>query len=114
MEVKNTTDTYFPKNIERISVNPIQPQAHIEQEDKEIQEKITKEMLLKKVEDLNEFIEPTTTAVKFKLHEKLNVYYVQVIDTYTEEILKEIPQKKFLDMYASRAAIMGLIVDEKS
>jgi len=40
MEVKNTTDTYFPKNIERISVNPIQPQAHIEQEDKEIQEKI--------------------------------------------------------------------------
>ena len=113
MEVKNTSVIYLPKSSESKSVNPEKLQSQPETETIEIQEKITKEMLINKVDKMNEIIEPTSTAIKYKLHEELNVYYVQVLDAKTDTVLKEIPNKKFLDMYASMAELMGLIVDDK-
>lgn len=62
---------------------------------------------------MKELLEQTSTSSKYKLHEVVNIYYIQVLDTNTEEVLKEIPNKKFLDMYASMAELMGLIVDDK-
>lgn len=113
MEVKNTPVIYYPKKSEPTAVKPVQTQVQPEQQDSEINEKITKEMLVNKVEKMNEFLGQTSTEIKYKLHEDLNVYYVQVIDSNTEAVLKEIPNKKFLDMYASVAELMGLIVDDK-
>ena len=113
MEVKNIPVNYFPKNVERTAIDPVQTQVPPEQPTIEIQEKITKDMLINKVDKMNELLEPTTTAIKYQLHEELNVYYVQVLDTNTKEVLKEIPNKKFLDMYASMAELMGLLVDDK-
>ena len=113
MEVKNTPATYFPKKVERTSIESVQTKVQPEQPANEGQEKITKEMLINKVDKMNELLEPTTTAIKYQLHEELNVYYVQVLDTKSKEVLKEIPNKKFLDMYASMAELMGLVVDDK-
>lgn len=53
------------------------------------------------------------TSIKFELHDKLDRYYVSVIDKNTDEVIKEIPPKKMLDMYAAMAEFMGFIVDEK-
>ena len=115
MEVKNAPVIPVFKNNETAAVEPIKIHVKPEQITKEEtqQEKITKEMVQNRVEGMNEFLEPTTTAVKFLLHEDLNEYYVQVINPLREEVLKEIPNKKFLDMYASMAELMGIIVDEK-
>ncbi len=74
---------------------------------------MTKEKLVEKVGSMNDFLEPTNTSVKFKFHDELGEFYVQVIDTFTDEVIKEIPNKKFLDMYASMAEFAGLIIDEK-
>lgn len=65
------------------------------------------------VEALNEFTDPMRTNLQFKLHEDLNEYYVAVVDPLTQEILKEIPPKKMLDMYAAMATYMGVLIDEK-
>ncbi|WP_226037144.1 flagellar protein FlaG [Aquibacillus saliphilus] len=65
------------------------------------------------VESLNKFLEPTYTNLKFEFHEKLEKYYVTVIDPTSKEVIKEIPPKKLLDVYASMAELMGFIVDEK-
>ena len=115
MEIKNTPAITFPKNIESAPVEPVKIQVKTETEQKhsETQEKLTKEMIETRVEGMNDFLEPTTTAVKFQLHEELNEYYVQIINPLTDEVLKEIPNKKFLDMYASMTELMGLIVDKK-
>lgn len=116
MEVKNTPVIPVFKNIETAVVEPMRIQSRTEMalQKEEVQpEQITKEMVQNRVEGMNEFLEPTTTAVKFLLHEDLNEYYVQVINPLTDEVLKEIPNKKFLDMYASMTELMGLIVDEK-
>lgn len=78
-----------------------------------VQSKPTKESLEKVIHAMNDMLKPTHTSSKFVLHEKLNDYYVQVVDEVTQEVLKEIPNKKFLDMYADMIDFMGIFVDKK-
>ncbi|QHE53592.1 flagellar protein FlaG [Pontibacillus sp. HMF3514] len=65
------------------------------------------------VESMNEFLGPTRTELAFKFHDKLEEYYVSIVNPETDEVIKEIPPKKLLDMYAAMAEFMGFIVDEK-
>ncbi|HHU18943.1 MAG TPA: flagellar protein FlaG [Bacilli bacterium] len=65
------------------------------------------------VEGLNDFLQPVNTSIRFVLHDKLDRYYVKVVDAQTEELVREIPPEQMLDMYAAMAEFMGLIVDEK-
>lgn len=65
------------------------------------------------VSKLNNLIEPLRTDLKFQYHEKLNEYYVTVVNPLTSEVIKEIPPKKMLDMYAEMAELMGILIDEK-
>ncbi|RLL46654.1 flagellar protein FlaG [Oceanobacillus piezotolerans] len=76
-------------------------------------ENVTKEALQGAVASLNEFIKPIRTNLKFELHERLERYYVSVVDSETKEVVKEIPPKKMLDMYAEMAEFMGFLIDEK-
>src|SRR5690625_4465159 len=62
---------------------------------------------------LNNFIDPTLTNLKFEYHEDLNEYYVTVVNPVTKEVIKEIPSKKMLDMYAAMVEFMGVLIDEK-
>lgn len=77
------------------------------------EEPISKEQVKEIVNGLNEFLEPSKTLIQYKLHEDLKDYYVAIVDTQTKEVIKEIPPKKLLDMYAAMAEFMGLIVDKK-
>ncbi|WP_067727098.1 flagellar protein FlaG [Oceanobacillus damuensis] len=65
------------------------------------------------ISKLNDFIEPLRRNLKFELHDKLEKYYVTVIDSNTKEVIKEIPPKKMLDMYAEMADFMGFLIDKK-
>ena len=65
------------------------------------------------IEKMNDFLSPTRRNLKFELHDKLERYYVSVVDSNTDEVIKEIPPKKFLDMYAAMAEYMGILVDKK-
>ncbi|XQY91511.1 flagellar protein FlaG [Metabacillus sp. HB246100] len=72
-----------------------------------------KQELEKFVENLNDLVHPVYTHVNFKLHEKLNEYYITVVDNSTNEVIREIPSKKWLDIYAAMTDFVGLIVDKK-
>lgn len=76
-------------------------------------EKPLKEQLEKAVKGINDFIETSNTHIQFKLHEKLNEYYVTVVDNDTKEVVREIPSKKVLDVYAAMTEFIGLIIDKK-
>lgn len=65
------------------------------------------------VDKLNEFMEPVRRNLKFELHDKLDKYYVTVVDSTSNEVIKEIPPKKMLDMYAEMADFMGFLIDRK-
>lgn len=72
-----------------------------------------KEKVVKTVEGLNEFLSPSHTSLKFVFHEKLNEYYVTLVDDKTNEVVKEIPSKKMLDFYAAMTEAIGLMIDKK-
>ncbi|WP_163144144.1 flagellar protein FlaG [Bacillus sp. 22-7] len=65
------------------------------------------------VDSMNKFLQASHTSLKFVLHEELNEYYVTLVDDVTQEVVKEIPSKKMLDMYAAMTEFVGLMVDKK-
>ncbi|ATA61427.1 flagellar protein FlaG [Anoxybacillus geothermalis] len=77
------------------------------------QQNIPKEKLEEVVKGLNEFLQPSHTSLKFELHDELQEYYVQIIDERTDEVIREIPPKKLLDMYVAMMEFVGLLVDKK-
>lgn len=77
------------------------------------QTKMSREKTQEMVDSLNKFLTPMQTSLKFELHDKLNEYYVTIIDSETKEVVKEIPPKKMLDIYAAIAEQLGLIIDKK-
>lgn len=52
------------------------------------------------VEKANMILEKQHTGLKFMKHEKLNDYYIQIVDT-NNEVIREIPSKKSLDFFAA-------------
>jgi len=74
---------------------------------------VSKEKLQQAVDSVNEFLQLNHSASKFVFHEGLDRYFVQVVDTETEEVVKEIPPKKLLDAFYEMQKLVGMIVDEK-
>lgn len=72
-----------------------------------------KEQVEQVVQNLNKFVKQANTNLKFEFHEKLEEYYVTIVDEVTKEVVKEVPPKKLLDIYAAMAEFLGFIVDEK-
>ncbi|PLR67982.1 MULTISPECIES: flagellar protein FlaG [Bacillaceae] len=72
-----------------------------------------KEEIEKVVNGINDFLQPANTHIEFQLHEKLNEYYVTVVDNQTKEIVREIPSRKMLDLYAAMTEFLGFVVDKK-
>ncbi|OEF99519.1 hypothetical protein BHF71_08740 [Vulcanibacillus modesticaldus] len=95
-----------------IPIKSNQTSTNEEMEQRQAQQ-ISKEKLEKTIEGMNQFIKPSQTSLKFQLHEKLNEYFVQIVDSKTNEVIKEIPSKKFLDMYATMMEAIGLLVDQR-
>ena len=63
------------------------------------------------VDDLNKQIR--STRCSFKYHEETNRISITVIDKDTDEVIKEIPPEKTLDMIAKAWELAGLMVDER-
>lgn len=74
---------------------------------------ITKEDLEKNITGVNNFLETNYTSLKFQVHEDLDRLFVEVVDKNTQEVVREIPPRQFLDMISSMLEFVGLIVDKR-
>lgn len=77
------------------------------------EQEISKDKLQNAVDTVNEFLQVNHNASKFVLHDGLDRYFVQVVNTQTDEVVKEIPPKKLLDAFYEMQKLLGMIVDEK-
>ena len=50
---------------------------------------------------------------KFGIHEKTNRITITLVDKETQEVIREIPPEKSLDLVAKRMELAGVLVDEK-
>ncbi|MEK3978408.1 flagellar protein FlaG [Psychrobacillus sp. FSL K6-2836] len=67
----------------------------------------------KMTDSMNRFMESTNTNLRFQYHEELKEYYVTIVDSKTDEVVKEIPSKKLMDIYAAMRDFLGVLVDHK-
>jgi flagellar protein FlaG len=65
------------------------------------------------IKGLNDFLKPHHSSIQFKLYDKLNEYYVQVVDDQSNQVIQEIPSKKLLDAYSTMLEFIGVLVDKK-
>ncbi|MBK5240385.1 flagellar protein FlaG [Clostridium sp.] len=63
---------------------------------------------------INKFLLGEGTHVRYQKHDVLNQMIVSVIDNNTNEVIKEIPSKKILDMVAKMCEMAGILVDKKA
>lgn len=91
-----------------LSATPI-----VEQAQQLVNDDETKAKVQEVTDKMNKMLEVNQSAVKFKYHEDLERYYISVVDSATEEVLKEIPPKKLLDAFYEMQKLFGMIIDEK-
>lgn len=112
-KVLNSSANTFGTNEMRIIEEGTLKQPVIEQLENKANQKISKEELEKAVDGLDQFVQASRTHISFEFHEELKDYYVTVVDSETNEVIKELPAKKLLDTYASMLEFMGILVDKK-
>lgn len=81
--------------------------------DVEQEKSYTKAELNKELSHLNKWLESKDSHLQFVLHEKLNEYYVQIVNDQTNEVIREIPSKKIMDIVANFYEKLGFIMDKK-
>jgi flagellar protein FlaG len=74
----------------------------------------TKEDLQDAVDTTNRLLfEQQSTHFKFEVHDRTGRVMVNLVDTKTDEIIKEMPPEKILDLVANIWELVGIIVDER-
>lgn len=75
------------------------------------QQEPSNEQIRKAVEQMNKKM--THSEAVFGIHEETNRVTIKIVDKDTEEVIKEFPPEKTLDMIAKVWELAGLLVDEK-
>lgn len=115
----NTTKNFNYEHLKNINVRQIEnfetkiQQNNVVNQMNTTEQVETKENIQQVINGLNKFLEPNNTHLKFELHDELNEYYVTIVNNQTNEVVREIPSKKVLDIYAAMTEFLGFIVDKK-
>lgn len=83
------------------------------EENKSTDQETLRDEIISAIEKANDEFTTYDRKFEFSIHEKTNKISVKVIDTLTDDIIREIPPEKILDMIAGIWEVAGIIVDEK-
>ena len=67
--------------------------------------------LIEAIERANNTLRGINTNFKFSIHEETKAIMVKVINSDTQEVVREIPPEKILDMVAKMWEMAGIFVD---
>jgi len=100
------------------SVKPVKVELKVEDKnkldaDKKVQELISEDLIKKSVKQANVALKQHHRRVDRSVHEVTKTVMYKMIDTDTQEVIKEFPPKKIQDMIAKMWELAGLFVDEK-
>ena len=73
----------------------------------------TEKQLIEAVQAGNKELKKLETNLRFSIHEKTHQVIVKIVNSETEEVIREIPSEKIIDLVASIMERAGIIVDKK-
>ena len=113
--VKSTPETVKKSAAPKLSslsqsngVNPEDTEQNSSQ-----QVSLTKEDLETVAADLSDFMQSLNTDIEFSIHEKSGRMMVKVVDTKTQDVLKEFPPEELLDTIGAIRDYVGALLDKK-
>lgn len=109
----NTSSTTVTANATASVVEAQAEKNNLLAKDQATQEELPAEKAKKVTDSLNKILDMTDTKLRYKYHEELDRYYVTVVDKDTDEVVREIPNKKLMDVYAKMLDFAGILVDRK-
>ena len=65
------------------------------------------------IDQANKSFKPMNRRFEYSVHEALHRVSIKVIDSNTDEMIREIPPEKLLDMVANMLEVAGIIMDER-
>lgn len=84
------------------------------EEKRPVEEKrITEEEAIRLIEKANKEFIVYDRRFEFSIHETTKQIMVKIIDVNTEEVIRELPPEKILDIVAAIWEVAGIIVDRK-
>ena len=114
--VKSTPETVkksaAPKLSSLSQSNGVNPEDNTEQNSSQ-QLLLTKEDLETVASDLSDFMQSLNTDIEFSIHEKSGRMMVKVVDTKTQDVLKEFPPEELLDTIGAIRDYVGALLDKK-
>jgi flagellar protein FlaG len=96
-------------NVKLSEVKSISQMTPVEKQELPISERV----VIDAIERANKAISISNRKFEYSIHEKTKEIMVKVIDSDTNEIIREIPPEKILDLVAKMWEMAGLIVDER-
>jgi len=88
-------------------------QRHSGQETRSNTKEADLDQLVQQVEQANRFFLNHHTHLEFSIHKETKAIIVRIVDSETQEVLKEIPPEKLLDLVAKLWEMAGLLIDER-
>ncbi|HOW83483.1 MAG TPA: flagellar protein FlaG [Spirochaetota bacterium] len=73
---------------------------------------LTKKEIYESLDRLNAAMSDFNERISFSYHEKTNRIIVKVIDSHTNEVVREIPPKDMIKLLEHLKDSMGILVDE--
>ena len=74
---------------------------------------LSDKVVIDAIEKANRAISGANRRFEFSIHEKTKQIMVKVINSDTDELVREIPPEKILDMVARMWEMSGILVDER-
>lgn len=76
-------------------------------------DKVSESRVEQAIADLNKGTELAQKRLHFSLHKETDRLVVRVVDTETDEVIREIPPEEVLDAAAKLRDLIGLLLDER-
>lgn len=96
-------------NKEWSSTKPISQLKEYDKDNMPVSERV----VIEAIQKANKAILGGNRRFEFSIHEQTNEIVVKVYNSETDELIREIPNEKILDMVAKICEMAGLFVDER-
>ncbi len=74
---------------------------------------ISDKAVIDAIERANDALSISNRKFEYSIHEETKEIMIKVIDSQTDEVIREIPPEKILDMVAKMWEMAGILVDER-
>ncbi|MDA8228549.1 MAG: flagellar protein FlaG [Desulfitobacterium hafniense] len=116
MEINNKNIYFRVRTGQQNEVEPIFKPKHRPEQDK-VEEPtypmVKEQDVISAIKKANKALVQRSTQLEFSIHEKTKEIMVKVLDSETQEVIREIPPEKVLDMVAKLWELAGILVDER-